>query len=322
MIDYHINEIESVECIGNFDDEYVYDIEMEDNTEHTYFANDILVHNSVYITVNPVLKFLNKKLADNDGNVTKDALEIAECIERELNVKITDWARKTCNIKDPRFVFKRETICNSGLFLEKKRYILHVLDKEGLKPDPDDEIKYTGVEVVSIKIPKKVKPLIKEISKVMLKTRDKKLTDNAYKEAYEKYIAMNAEDIATPIGINNYEKYERMSNGFTLGTKTPGHVGAAINYNYLLTIHGLINKYEKIESGDDIKTLYVEKNKYDIKNIAFKDRYPTEFNITIDKVFMFNKNVTPAVERLYESVGWKLKNPTKETSCDLLELLG
>jgi hypothetical protein len=75
-------------------------------------------------------------------------------------------------------------------------------------------------------------------------------------------------------------------------------------------------------SGDDIKTFYAQKNKYSVKKVAFKDRYPPEFGIEVDKILMFNKNVTPAVERLYEVVGWKLKNPTRETECDLLELLG
>jgi DNA polymerase elongation subunit (family B) len=276
---------------------------------------------SVYITIAPILRKLGKQLSKEDGTVTKDAYDIAEKLETELNEKITTWADRTCNIKDPRFVFKRETICNSGLFLEKKRYILHVLDKEGFKPSEEKEIKYTGVEVVSIKIPKKVKPLIKEVSKVMLKTRDKKKTDEAYKRAYEEYLKLKVEDIATPTGINNYEKYEGMANGINFGKKTPGHVRAAIVYNYLLRRLELTSKYEKIESGDDIKTFYVQKNPYAIKGIAFKDRYPQEFGVNVDKVLMFNKNVTPAVERLYESVGWSIKNPTRETACDLLELL-
>lgn len=46
-INYQFEDIESIECIGEFENEYVYDIEMDDNT-HTFIGNDILVHNSVY----------------------------------------------------------------------------------------------------------------------------------------------------------------------------------------------------------------------------------------------------------------------------------
>lgn len=47
---YEFVEIESIECLGNFEDEYVYDLEMEDES-HTFMANDILVHNTDSIFV-------------------------------------------------------------------------------------------------------------------------------------------------------------------------------------------------------------------------------------------------------------------------------
>lgn len=278
---------------------------------------------SIYLSIDSILKKENLELTDSSGALTKEVSNIIEDISEVLNTEITNWAKNSCNSKDPRFVFKRETICNSGLFLEKKRYILHVLlDDNDQKPSEEKEIKYTGVEVVSIKVPKLVKPLIKQVSRAMMTTRDKKLTDAAFKDAYEKYINLDVEDIATPTGINNVEKYEQKSNGLTMGPHTPGHVSAALNYNYLLRDLDLTKKYELIESGDDIKTFYVEKNRYEIKSIAFKDRYPEEFDINANKILMFNKTVTPAVERLYEAVGWKIKNPTNETEVDLFELLG
>ena len=79
---------------------------------------------------------------------------------------------------------------------------------------------------------------------------------------------------------------------------------SAIYYNHLLRINNLTNKYEQIESGDSLKYFYVEKNKYAIKSIAFRDIYPREFGVNVDKILMFNKNVTSAVERLYDAVGW------------------
>ena len=47
-MEYILDDLEVCECIGIFEDEYVYDIEMDDPT-HTFIANDILVHNSLYI---------------------------------------------------------------------------------------------------------------------------------------------------------------------------------------------------------------------------------------------------------------------------------
>ena len=72
-------EIESIECIGEFEDEYVYDIEMADDT-HTFVANDILVHNSVYSQLDEVIS-------------TTDW-----CLDKEnwkVNIKYKDGKEKT-----------------------------------------------------------------------------------------------------------------------------------------------------------------------------------------------------------------------------------
>jgi len=53
-IEYFLDELESCEEIGEFRDEYVYDIEVDDNT-HTFIGNDILVHNSLFVSFKPAL---------------------------------------------------------------------------------------------------------------------------------------------------------------------------------------------------------------------------------------------------------------------------
>ena len=56
-IKYNLIEIESVENVGYFENEYVYDIEVNesDYSDQTFFANDILVHNSNYVNFGRVL---------------------------------------------------------------------------------------------------------------------------------------------------------------------------------------------------------------------------------------------------------------------------
>lgn len=53
-IEYKFDEIESCELIGEFNDEYVYDVEVDDDT-HTFIANDILVHNSLFVSFKPAI---------------------------------------------------------------------------------------------------------------------------------------------------------------------------------------------------------------------------------------------------------------------------
>ena len=45
--DIQIEDIDVIEQLEDFNDEYVYDIEVDDT--HTFFANDILAHNSIYV---------------------------------------------------------------------------------------------------------------------------------------------------------------------------------------------------------------------------------------------------------------------------------
>lgn len=53
-MEYEFDDIESVEQIGKFKDEYVYDIEMESDS-HTFMANKMLVHNSLFVSFKPAM---------------------------------------------------------------------------------------------------------------------------------------------------------------------------------------------------------------------------------------------------------------------------
>jgi hypothetical protein len=52
---YEFDEVDFCEQIGEFVDEYVYDVEVDDDT-HTFIANDILVHNSLFVSFLPAIE--------------------------------------------------------------------------------------------------------------------------------------------------------------------------------------------------------------------------------------------------------------------------
>lgn len=295
---------------------------INNHVNNTYgITTDLNIYNdtdSTYFTIKPILDKLNKKLLTDSGKVSQESYRIVEELEKILNDQITVWARQSLNSHDPRFVFKRESICDTGIFLQKKRYILHVLDDEGVE---ENKIKYVGVEVVSTSIPKKVKPLIKSIVETLIKTRDYDKVNELYAKVYEDYMQMPIEDIAFPKGIHDLNKYSSRSNGFSTPKSTPIHVNASIYYNLLLDRLNISAKYEKIRSGMKIKYFYTDVNKYNIDKIAFIDTYPTEFEINIDKDMMFKKTITPAIERLFDAVNWRLKDPNSSAVVDLFKLL-
>ena len=144
-------------------------------TDEDLIDKDPVLYNdtdSCYVTITSLLE--HKKLplfeekyspATNNIVVKDEVYTLVQDIEDYLNKHIKAWAKESLNTIDPRFVFKRESICDKGLFLQKKRYVLHKLDDEG---DPCNTFKYTGVEVVRTTMPDPIKPHVKGIIKIWL----------------------------------------------------------------------------------------------------------------------------------------------------------
>lgn len=241
-------------------------------------------------------------------------------IEDHLNVEIKKWCEENLNSLDSRITFKREAIGDVGLFLQKKRYVLHVLDEENI---PCDKFKYTGVEIARTTMPAPIKPLAKKIVEIMLTTQNQQKTSEAVDEAYETFKSLSVSEISFVTGLKGYEKYASRCEGFKTVKSMPLHVKAAYMHNVLLKTFGIDKKYEKIASGDKIRYFYVKQpNRYGINAIAYKYYYPEEFASIFepDHDMMFEKIIYSAVERFYEAVNWNLKRPGESSQCDLFDL--
>jgi len=206
------------------------------------------------------------------------------------------------------------------LLQAKKFYILHILDKEGVK---QNKFEYKGIEVAKSVLSKPVKDLIKNVIETAIISKDKKIASRIFQEGYEKFCQMSAEDIAYRKKINNYEKYYQKidaNNNFGLGT--PNHVKAAINYNKLIKKLKIDDIYQTINSGDKIKIIYCLKNALGYDNVAFLNDYPTELEkyIKPDYRKIFDKNIASVISRVFNIVGWPTPIVGVEQITDLNEL--
>ena len=274
---------------------------------------------SVYITIQPILDKLELPLAV-DNVITKKVHTIVDEITEVVNSEINSWAGTELNSSDSRFVFKREVIADVGTFLQKKRYIIRILDKEGVAVE-GGKFKYVGVEIARSTMPKKVKEIVKEVLENALLTNDIKGTNDIYRHAYDTFISLPLAEVAFRSSIQNYNKY---ADGATLdkfNKGTPCHVKASIAFNLLLDKFKLTSKYEKIQSGQKVKYFYTANNPYRLDAIAFVTDYPKEFDkVKIDYEKMFLKIAAPPVERLYEALDWRLPQIGKEVQTDLFDL--
>ena len=282
--------------------------------------NKCIIYNdtdSSYVSIKPL--FIDK-VFKKGNKLTKEAYDTVNRIEEYLNNNIKTWGAKALNSKDCRFIFKREAIADVGIFLQKKRYVLHILDDEGI---PCDKFKYTGVEVVRSTMPKAVKPYVKKIIETMLQTQNIGETNKLINETYEIFKTLTVEDIALVSGIKGYEKFAGQCDGFTTTKGMPCHVKAAYYYNILLDKFKLGQKYEKISSGDKVRYFYLaQPNKYNIQAIGYKYYYPEEFKklFEADYETMFESHIFSVVERFYENVNWSAQKPGSLVQTNLFEL--
>ena len=127
---------------------------------------------------------------------------------------------------------------------------MNILDDEGAKVN---KTKYTGVEVVRTTLPNSLKPYMKNVIEVMLKTQDYQKTNEAMAEVYEKFKLLPITEIATVMGIKGYEKYAGQCNGMKTVKGMPIHCKAAYFYNKMLKLHKLDKKYETITPIENAK---------------------------------------------------------------------
>ena len=298
-------------------------------TDKDLIDKDPVLYNdtdSCYVTITPLLE--HKKLplfeekyspATNNIVVKDEVYTLVQDIEDYLNKHIEEWAKESLNTIDPRFVFKRESICDKGLFLQKKRYVLHKLDDEG---DPCNTFKYTGVEVVRTTMPDPIKPHVKGIIENMVMNRSESESNALLDKLYKLFSDLPIEDVAFVMGIKDYDKYAMKAENYTIGKGTPIHVKSAIFYNKLLDDFKLQGIHEKIGSGDKVRYFYVQQpNKYGCNSLAFKYTLPDEFKnlFLVDYEKMFEKIIFQVIERLYEAVKWRPYKPGDAYETDLFE---
>jgi len=302
-MEYYFDEVESIEQIGEFKDEYVYDIEVNDNT-HTFIGDDILVHNSTYITLKPIIDSCDWK-----GNKIDFILKLKKLrLEGYIKNEFDKYAKKfnTKNLQD----LELEKISYSALMVAKKKYILDLAWKEssgpGIRFKPQTKIKPVGVEVVQGSTPPFSRRILKQLLNILFKKG--KLLEygevvKILKEYKKQFILEDPSNISKTVSIGDYEKYvleDRKE--IKLGFKCPIHIRGAAVYN-----NGLLNskwraKYNLINTGDKIKYYYA---KTDESIFAFlPGNFPYEMAPEVNYDLQFEKVIIEPFNRFMIASGF------------------
>lgn len=198
---------------------------------------------------------------------------------------------------------KREKITDKTVFVAKKRYILNVLNSEGVHYEKP-KISVTGIESVRSSTPEVCREKLKESFNVIM-TKSEEDTQAFISNFREEFYKLPAEDIAKISGTDDIGKYMDKQTLYKKGC--PMHVRGCILYNDFLVKNGLDKKYESIQSGDKIKFVYLKfPNPIRENMISFPNVLPKEFKLEqyIDYETQFDKVFLKPLESILESIGW------------------
>ena len=315
MIEVQEHEEYEVECIGEFEDEYVYDIEMGDDTNHTFFANDILVHNSIYLTFDELMNKLN--VEQDEKRRLKVTKFLAAIAQKELEVFSDKFFFETFNAKNSIF-WDQELIARTGIWCKPKKYVCHILEENG-KP-PEETMLKKGLDLVRSSIPRVFKKGITEVVDMMLRGVDQKEINDYITAMYNESKSWSVTDIAIPSSCNNLSKYQNIR-GLEFLSGTPQHMKGAVAYNYYLKEKGLTD-YEPIKEKDKFSLLFLAKNlQYPIDTIGFSDKIPSELEIEqyIDRDRHFERGCIKPLSQIFDAVKWNFPE-TKNASVDTDDL--
>jgi len=199
----------------------------------------------------------------------------------------------------------REVIANRGIWVAKKRYILNVLDSEGIT-FAEPKIKMMGVESVKSSTPQICRTAMKSIFRVIM-NEDELAVQTAVAEFKQKFFAARVHEIAFPRSVSNVVKYANPTSIYVKGT--PMHCRGALMYNHFLKEKKL-RKFRTIFNGDKIKFVYLKvPNPIGENIISFPDdKLPDEFGLNrfIDYELQFTKTYADPIQSILDAVGWNI----------------
>jgi hypothetical protein len=317
--------ITNIEDLG-ITEEYVYDCEVDDEN-HSFYCNDILIHNSQFVNVACVTNDFKKKynlknkIADwSNEEKLKFWKYLDDFVENEVNPFVQGIIKEWYHTERPEVLrYSLEYVGDTEVMESKKHYAVHKVLSEG--PQIVDKIKYSGIELKKASIPKKIKEYLGEIYNSAL-TKD--WNDNDFKnyilKIYPEFEKLDINDIAIWKGYNT----SRQATGFLKMEKgTTGIAKAATFYNQLISKQGLniASKYDSIRIGDKVRVCYIKPtNKYNIDVIAFNDgQYPDEFKelFQVDYEKMFDKLIKSPLKNFLIACKWKMCDPN---NCNIMDI--
>ena len=311
-------KVKSVKQLDDFDDEYVYDIGIKGDTPY-FFGNNILVHNSVYFSMWPMIE---KQVESGEMEWSKEiCTQVYDQTSEAVNESFPPFMKKAFNC--PERYGKiieggRELIATSGLFIKKKRYGLMIYDDEGTRRDVDGKegkVKAMGMDLKRSDTPGYMQDFLMEVLVDILTGKGEIEVTDKIREFKTDFKSRPPWEKGTPKRVNNLTKYTTLYNekkGMA-GVTIPGHVSAAIHWNKLKSFNN-DNYSMDIQDGQKTIMCNLKKNPMGYTSVAYpidELHIPDWFKeLPFDDNQMLDKIVDKKIKNLLGVLKWDLERRT------------
>lgn len=215
----------------------------------------------------------------------------------------------------------RELVSDRALFITKKRYAVNIFDKEGKRKDVNGkmgEIKAMGLDLKRADTPKYVQEFLMKVLEMVLSGKTREEVIEKIKDFKNYLSTVDSWTKGSPKSVNNLTTYHDMEKRSKTGkANMPGHVRAALNWNYLRKVNG-DNYSMRILDGMKVVVCKLRANPLNFTSIAYPTdelRLPEWFvNLPFDDAAMEQTLVDKKIDNLLGILEWELEENTNTNS--------
>jgi len=283
---------------------------------------------SCYFSAYPVFK---EQIDNGELEWNKDTvIQVYDTIAEEANSSFPAFMERAFHAprKNGEIIKAgRELVGDRSIFITKKRYAINIYDKEGKRKDVNGkfgDIKAMGLDLKRADTPKYVQEFLMKVLSMVIQQGIGR--DNIIEEIKEFKRNLSKQDSWTkgsPKSVNKLTYYGELEANSKKGkANMPGHVRAALNYNYLRNANG-DNYSMKIVDGMKVIVCKLKPNPLNFTSIAYPTdelRLPKWFcELPFDDDEMERTLVDEKIENLLGVLDWDLRSntDTKSTFDDL-----
>lgn len=286
---------------------------------------------SCYFSAYPVLK---QEITAGSTEWSKDiAVQLYDNIADQVNESFPAFMEHTFHVP-----YKNGTIIKAGrelvgdrsLFITKKRYAINIYDKEGKRLDQGGKmgkIKAMGLDLKRADTPKYVQEFLMHVLEMVLAGKSREEVIDTIKKFKIKLSKQDSWTKGSPKSVNNLTMYgEKEANSSRGRENMPGHVRAALNWNYLRKAYS-DNYSMKIVDGMKVVVCKLRHNPLNFTSVAYPTdelRLPKWFQeLPFDDNGMEQTLVDEKIDNLLGVLNWDLRSNTDtNTTVDELFTFG